>query len=118
MHRHTAGDRLRAKLKEVKAKLRRRMHDPIPEVGQYLAAVVRGHCQYYGIRGNGRAIGRFRDEVSRLWHRMLSRRSQKGAVKWERMQRLIRRFIPPAHIAHPSSWVMFAVMTQGRSPVW
>lgn len=118
VHRHTAGDRLRAKLKEVKAKLRRRMHDPIPEVGQYLAAVVRGHCQYYGIRGNGRAIGRFRDEVSRLWHRMLSRRSQKGAVKWERMQRLIRRFIPPAHIAHPSSWVMFAVMTQGRSPVW
>ena len=118
VHRHTAGVRLRAKLKEVKAELRQRRHDPIPEVGQYLAAVVRGHCQYYGVPGNWRAIGRFRDEVSRLWHRALSRRSQKGAVKWERMQRLIRRFIPPAHIVHPSSWVMFAVMTQGRSPVW
>jgi RNA-directed DNA polymerase len=118
VHRHTVGERLRAKLKEVKAELRRRRHDPIPEVGQYLAAVVRGHSQYYGIRGNWRAIGRFRDEVSRLWHRALSRRSQKGAVRWERMQRLIRRFIPPAHIVHPSSWVTFAVMTQGRSPVW
>ncbi len=117
VHRHTAADRLRAKLREVKAELRRRRHAPVPEVGHYLAAVVRGHCQYYGIPGNGRAIGRFRDEVSRLWQRALSRRSQKGAVRWERMQRLIRRFIPPAHIVHPSSWVMFAVMTQGRSPV-
>ena len=118
VQRHTVGERLRAKLKAVKAELRRRRHDPIPEVGEYLAAVVRGHSQYYGIRGNWRAIGRFRDEVSRLWHRALSRRSQKGVVRWDRMQRLIQRFIPPAHLVHPSSWVTFAVMTQGRSPVW
>ncbi len=117
VHRHTAADRLRAKLSEVKAELRRRRHDPVPEVGHYLAAVVRGHCQYYGIPGNGRAIARFRDEVSRLWHHVLSRRSQKGRVRWERMHRLIQRFIPPARVVHPSSWVLFAVMTQGRSPV-
>jgi RNA-directed DNA polymerase len=117
VHRHTAADRLRAKLREVKAELRRRRHDPVPEVGHYLAAVVRGHYQYYGIPGNGRAIARFRDEVNRHWHRALSRRSQKGSVRWERMKRLIQRFIPPARIAHPSSWVLFAVMTQGRSPV-
>ena len=88
------AERLRAKLKEVKAELRRRRHDPIPEVGQWLGSVVRGHCQYYGIPGNSRAIRRFRDEVSRLWHRALSRRSQKGAVRWERMQRLIKRWHP------------------------
>jgi predicted ATPase len=69
------------------------------------------------VAGNSRAIRRFRDEVSRRWHRVLSRRSQKGQVKWERMQRLIQRWIPPAHIAHPSSWATFAVMTQGKSPV-
>ena len=117
VHRHTAADRLRAKLKEVKAELRRRRHEPVPEVGRWLGSVVRGHCQYYGIRGNGRAIARFRDEVSRHWHRALSRRSQKGSVSWERMHRLIQRFIPPARIVQPSSWVMFAVMTQGKSPV-
>src|SRR6267143_3092991 len=78
VHRHTAADRLRAKLKEVKAELRRRRHEPVPEVGRWLGSVVRGHCQYYGIRGNGRAIARFRDEVSRHWHQALSRRSQKG----------------------------------------
>ncbi len=117
VHRHTAADRLRAKLKEVKAELWRRRHDPVPEVGQWLGSVVRGHCQYYGIPGNRRAIGRFRDEVSRLWHHALSSRSQKGRVRWDRMHRLIQRFIPPARIVQPSSWVLFAVMTQGKSPV-
>jgi RNA-directed DNA polymerase len=117
VHRHTAGERLRAKLKEVKAELRQRRHDPVPEVGGYLAAVVRGHGQYYGIPGNGRALRRFRDEVSRLWHHALSRRSQKGPVRWDRMHRLVQRFIPPARVVHPSSSVLFAVMTQGKSPV-
>ena len=117
VHRHTAGERLRAKLKEVRAELRWRRHDPVPEVGKYLAAVVRGHCQYYGVPGNRRAMERFRDEVSRHWHHALSRRSQKGRVRWDRMHRLIQRFIPPANIVQPSSSVLFAVMTQGKSPV-
>jgi RNA-directed DNA polymerase len=117
VRRHTIGDRWRAKLKEVKEELRRRWHDPIPEVGQWLGAVVRGHCQYYGIAGNAWAIKRFREEVNRLWHRALGRRSQKGRVKRVRMQRLIDRFIPRARIVHPWPSVMFAVMTQGKSPV-
>jgi RNA-directed DNA polymerase len=50
------GQRLRAKLKEVKAELRQRWHDPIPEVGQWLGSVVRGYYQYHGIAGNARAI--------------------------------------------------------------
>jgi RNA-directed DNA polymerase len=117
VRRHTIGDRQRAKLKEVKEELRRRWHDPIPEVGQWLGAVVRGHCQYYGIAGNAWAIKRFREEVNRLWHRALGRRSQKGQVKRERMQRLIEHYIPRARIVHPWPSVTFAVMTQGRSPV-
>ncbi len=117
VHRQTAGPRLRAKLKEVKNELRHRWHDPIPEVGLWLRSVVRGHCQYYGIPGNFRAIGRFRNEVNRLWRRGLSRRSQKGRVNWERMQPLITRWIPRARIVQPYPSVTFAVITQGRSPV-
>jgi len=117
VHRHTAPNRLRAKLKEVKAQLMQRRHDPVPEVGKWLGSVVRGHSRYYGIPGNWRAIRRFRDEASRHWRRALSRRSQKGPVRWDRMRRLIKRFIPPAKVVHPSSSTMFAVMTQGKSPV-
>jgi hypothetical protein len=117
VQRQTVGQRMRAKLKEVSDELRQRWHAPIPEVGHWLGAVVRGHCQYYGIAGNSHAIKRFRDEVCRVWRRGLSRRSQRGEVGWERMHRLIRRWIPPARIVHPYPWMQFAVMTRGRSPV-
>ena len=117
VHRHTAGQRLRAKLNEIKIELRHRWHDPIPEVGLWLGSVVRGHCQYYGIPGNFRAIGRFRNEVNRLWRRGLSRRSQRGKVNWERMQPLITRWIPRVQIVQPYPSELFVVMTQGRSPV-
>jgi RNA-directed DNA polymerase len=117
VHRQTAAERLRTKLSEVKGELRRRMHVPIPKVGQWLASVVRGHCQYYGIVGNSRAMRRFRNEVCRLWHHVLSRRSQRGPITWEQMQRLTERWIPRTHIVHPSSSVTFGVMMQGKSPV-
>ena len=48
--------RLQPKLNEVKAELRRRMHDPVPEVGQWLGKVVSGHIRYYGVPMNGPAI--------------------------------------------------------------
>src|SRR6202043_1836061 len=78
--RQTIRKRLQAKLSEVTAELRRRMHDPIPEVGTWLRSVVGGHIRYYGVPTNGPALGTFRFQVGRLWHRTLSRRSQNGRV--------------------------------------
>jgi len=37
--------RWHAKLREVKAELKRRLHDPIPQVGVYLRSVVIGHAR-------------------------------------------------------------------------
>jgi hypothetical protein len=85
---------------EVKAELRRRMHEP-PEQGQWLQAVVRGHLRYYGVPMNSPALTLFRLRVGRLWHRALSRRSQNGRVLWERMQHLITRWLPLAKVCHP-----------------
>ena len=101
--RQTMRKRLHAKLKAVKAELRRRMHRPIPEQGAYLRAVVIGHTRYYGVPMNGRAVGRFRNEVGRLWWRTLRRRSQKHRLPWQRMQRHIDRWLPPARICHAYS---------------
>ena len=39
---------MQAKLKAVKLELRRRMHQPLPELGAYVRAVVMGHVQYTG----------------------------------------------------------------------
>ena len=46
--RQTIRKRLQAKLHEVKAELRRRLHDPISQVGTWLGQVVGGHTRITG----------------------------------------------------------------------
>jgi RNA-directed DNA polymerase len=99
--RQTIRQRLQAKLGEVKTELKRRMHEPIPELGKWLGALIRGHMQYYGVPMNMPALFLFRSQVGWLWHRALSRRSQNGHVDWDRMRRLIDRWLPPLRIYHP-----------------
>lgn len=117
VRRNTIPKRMRGKLREVKAELKRRRHDPIPEVGRWLGAVVRGHTRYYGVPTNKQAIWEFRNQVGRHWHRTLKRRSQNNAVTWDRTKRLIARYLPPARICHPIPDVRFVVRTRGKSPV-
>ncbi len=109
--RQTIRKRLQTKLNEVKTELQRRMHEPIPEVGKWLQAVVRGHIRYYGVPQNYNALWIFRFQVGRLWHRALSRRSQKGRVLWDRMRRLITRWLPVPTICHPYPLRRMGVIT-------
>ena len=109
--RQTIRKRLQAKLSEVKAELRRRWHAPIPQVGAWLRQVVSGHTRYYGVPMNSSAIVMFRFQVGWLWHRALARRSHTGHVAWERMRRLIERWLPPARICHPYPLRRLGVVT-------
>ena len=113
--RQTIRKRLQAKLNEVKAELRRRMHIPILEQGRWLQAVVRGHIRYYGVPMNTPALRIFRFQVGRLWHRALSRRSQNGRVLWDRMRRLINRWLPLPTVCHPYPLHRMGVVTSGKS---
>jgi RNA-directed DNA polymerase len=98
--RQTIRKRMQAKLNEVKTELRRRMHHPVPKVGEWLHAVVNGHFRYYGVPMNAAALHIFRHQVAWHWQRALSRRSQRGHVAWARMYRLIDRWLPPVRIYH------------------
>jgi len=109
--RQTIRKRLQAKLSEVRAELKRRMHDPIPEVGQWLRSVVGGHIRYYGVPTNGAALHTFRFQVGWLWHRVLLRRSQNARMLWDRMRRLIDRWLPPARTCHPYPLRRMGVIT-------
>jgi hypothetical protein len=101
IRRVTQRSRARNKLAEVKATLRRRMHDPVPEVGRWLHAVLKGHYGYYGVPRNYHALSRFREQVTRLWLSTLRRRSQRVRLTWERMDRLATRWLPRPEITHP-----------------
>jgi len=78
--RHTIAKRLRAKLQEIKRELKSRRHDPIQEQGRWLRQVLSGHFQYYGVPTNSKALGQFREEVTRHWLRYLRRRSQASII--------------------------------------
>jgi len=104
----TISKRMRAKLKQVKDQLRRRMHQPVPEQGRWLASVLNGHMAYYAVPGNHAAIAAFRDQVTRLWLRTLRRRSQKTRINWTRMHRIATRWLPPPRIMHPYPTNRFA----------
>ena len=109
--RQTVRTRVQAKLDEVKAELHRRMHEPIPEQGKWLQAVVRGHIRYYGVPMNQPALALFRFRVVWHWQRILSRRSQTGRVPWDRMRRLIARWLPLPAVCHPYPLRRMGVIT-------
>jgi group II intron reverse transcriptase/maturase len=96
--RKTRRDRMRAKLREIKEAMRRRMHQPIPEQGKWLRQVVRGYFNYHAVPTNAPALAVFRHHVTDLWRRTLRRRSQKDRMTWERMTQLGQRFLGSNHI--------------------
>ena len=100
--RKTATKRMRAKLQEIKTRLRRLRHDKVAYVGKWLRSVVQGWFNYHAVPGNSRCLDTFRTQCGRMWLAVLRRRSQKGRRwTWERMTRLIRRWLPSARILHP-----------------
>jgi group II intron reverse transcriptase/maturase len=111
LRRITISKRMRAKLREVGDQLKHRRHQPIPELGRWLAAVVRGHVAYYAVPGNTDAVRAFRDQVARHWYQALRRRSQRRRINWERMGRISRRWLPRARVMHPFPEVRLAART-------
>jgi group II intron reverse transcriptase/maturase len=109
--RKTMQKRLQAKLKEVHSQLRRRMHQPVPEQGKYLRSVILGHMRYYGVPRNRPSIAVFRKGVCWLWRKVLKCRSQKHRLNWDRMKRLISRWLPTVYVCHPHPLVRFGVIT-------
>src|SRR5215204_87426 len=109
LQRKTRGDRMMAKLKDLKEELRKRMHEAIPEQGKWLKAVVAGYFRYHAVPTNTRALGSFRHHVTDLWRRTLKRRSQKDGMTWQRIAKIVHDWLPPVQILHPWPSQRFAV---------
>lgn len=114
LHRKTRRDRMRARLRALKGELRRRMHEPIPQQGRWLAQVIRGYFAYHAVPTNFRQLHAFRYHVVGLWARSLRRRSQKDRSTWERISHLATDFLPPPRILHPWPEQRFVV----KHPRW
>lgn len=109
--RRTMSKRKRAKLKEIKTELRKRMHHRVTEVGKWLRSVVAGHNRYYGVPSNLHSLASFRFHVARHWYWTLRRRSQTRRLTWEQMYRLVHRWLPPPTLHHPYPLRRLGVIT-------
>jgi len=107
VHRKTIGKRMAAKLKEVRATLRRRLHGRVAGTMEWLKHVVRGYFQYHAIPGNWARLRAFRKEVLRLWYQTLRRRSQRSRLTWETFRDRLGILLPPIQILQPYPNVRF-----------
>jgi hypothetical protein len=90
-------------LKAINQWLQRHLHIGIKEQWEKLVQKLRGHFAYYGITGNGEALEQFREQVKRLWHKWLDRRTRRrGGMSWQRFGELVKRYylFPPARVVH------------------
>jgi group II intron reverse transcriptase/maturase len=111
VRRKTIAKRLHRKLSDLKSKLRQRMHDPPRATAKWLASVLQGHFNYYGVPGNYKALATFHPHLVGLWHWALGRRSQKAQVRWTRLSEWVARWLPQPHITHPYPSDRLVVMT-------
>jgi RNA-directed DNA polymerase len=107
VHRRTIGKRMVSKLKDVKAKLRSRMHLRVNGTVKWLQQVVGDYFQYHAVPGNLTRMVEFRREVARIWYHTLRRRSQRCRLTRERFAERLECLLPPIQVLHPYPNVRF-----------
>lgn len=108
VYRKTMGKRMAAKLQDIRAKLRQRMHAPIGHTAEWLRSVVRGYFQYHAVPDNEERLCAFRHDVQRLWLRQLQRRSQRSRWTWRKFVERLGDVLPPVKVLHPWPNARFA----------
>jgi len=73
---------------------RKNRHIPIAKQHKKLCLKLRGHFQYFGIRGNYRALKAVLAETRRAWRYWLSKRGQPKAITWEQFDKMLRTKFP------------------------
>ena len=94
----TSKKKLKAKKQAAKAWLKTRLTKPVADTMKTLAAVIRGHCNYYGVNGNYHAIQNFWKYLKYATYRMLNRRDQKGKFRYKKYLRVWNYYISEPHL--------------------
>jgi group II intron reverse transcriptase/maturase len=114
VERRTVAKRMRARLQAIKLELRRRMHQPVRDTGQWLRSVLTGYYRYHAVPGNLPKMARFRYRVARLWRHSLIRRGGQHKPTWRKLIPLFNRWLPQATPQHPYPRFRFAA----QHPRW
>ena len=97
----TIGKRLSRFMKELWQWCRRHRHDKIEDQHGRLTSKLRGYFNYFGVRGNFKALEIVFKHAEKAWKFWLSRRSHKGGINWKRFALIQAAFpFPKPRIVH------------------
>jgi RNA-directed DNA polymerase len=109
--RRTIRKKMRAKFKEIKQDLRRRMSYPVMDQGKWLKSIIEGHNRYYGVPNNQVALKVFRFIVAQMWWKTLRRRGNRRKLTWKKMEPIVDRWLPQPKLHHPYPLRRMGVIT-------
>ena len=87
--RRTSPEKQRQALQRMKAWLKASRHLPKKLFFQGLKLKLRGHYNYYYVRGNSRSVWSFYSQVIKYAFKWLNRRSQRKSYNWDKFKRIL-----------------------------
>jgi len=104
--RKTMKKRLKRAIKRTYQICKQMMHSPMNIQHDKLSKILIGHYNYYGVRGNFKALKQFHYEIWKIWYKRLKRRSQKG-MAFRKFLKYLEDFpLPKPKITHPEGWLL------------
>jgi RNA-directed DNA polymerase len=98
--RKTQRQRVSKGLKALGARLRTLRIEGTGAMQEYVCLHLRGHIQYFGVRGNSRSVRTYVYRVERLLFKWINRRSQRRSFNWPPYHDWIRSWFPRPRIVH------------------
>ena len=78
------------------------LHEPMAEQHKSLCAKLRGHYEYYGVRGNFKMLEVAYEHTRMMWKKWLGRRNSKKRMGWEKFAKQVEQVfaLPRPRIIH------------------
>lgn len=97
----TSPKKYKAALKKASEQIKEYCSFPKREMIKRVSSMLRGHYNYYGVRGNYEKIADFRYQVTRRVFEMMNRRSQRKSYSWETFKEMLSYYrLPSPRIVH------------------
>jgi len=93
--RKTSKKKYKAGLLRCKEWMKKNRMIPTKDFMKIIKAKIQGHCNYYGVTDNLRAVGNFIDECKRLIFKWLNRRSQRKSFDWNKFNLFLKKYPLP-----------------------
>jgi len=100
--RKTQGKRLSRFLSGIGDWCKENLHETLAKQYGILSAKLRGHYQYYGVRGNFKMLEVVYEGTRAKWKKWLSRRNSKDRMGWEKFAAQVEAIfdLPKPRIVH------------------